>query len=162
MAPQATLEIQLDAEESDAEELAKLTAKPAFVANDSYSDMKPRRLRAPSADAEQLAKVLSDGEIGGFDVQVSMDEPEHVVRRKLSAFFEHRGLDDLLVLHLSCHGVKDDDGRLYFATIDTEVNHLEATAIPSEFVNRQMTRSRSRRIVLLLDCCDSGAFGRVS
>ena len=38
------------------------------------------------------------------------------------------------------------------------MDHLEATAIPSEFVNRQMTRSRSRRIVLLLDCCYSGAF----
>ena len=87
-----------------------------------------------------------------------MNEPEHVVRRKLSAFFDNRGLDDLLVLHLSCHGLKDDDGRLYFATADTELDHLEATAIPSEFVNRQMTRSRSRRIVLLLDCCYSGAF----
>jgi Caspase domain len=128
------------------------------VANDKYADKKLRRLRAPSADAEQLAKVLSDAEIGGFNVNVSMNEPEHVVRRKLSAFFENRGLDDLLVLHLSCHGVKDDDGRLYFATTDTEMDHLEATAIPSEFVNRQMTRSRSRRILLLLDCCYSGAF----
>jgi hypothetical protein len=134
-------------------------SRSAFVvANDSYADKKLRKLRAPAADAEQLAKVLKDAEIGGFDVQVSMNEPEHVVRRKLSAFFENRGLDDLLVLHLSCHGVKDDDGRLYFATADTEVDHLEATAIPSEFVNRQMTRSRSRRIVLLLDCCYSGAF----
>jgi len=134
------------------------TRSAFVVANDSYADAKLRQLRAPAADAEQLATVLKDAEIGGFDVQVSMNEPEHVVRRKLSAFFENRGLDDLLVLHLSCHGVKDDDGRLYFATSDTEVDHLEATAIPSEFVNRQMTRSRSRRIVLLLDCCYSGAF----
>ena len=93
------------------------TRNAFVVANDSYSDKKLRKLRAPSADAEQLAKVLSDAEIGGFDVQVSMNEPEHVVRRKLSAFFENRGLDDLLVLHLSCHGVKDDDGRLYFAAL---------------------------------------------
>lgn len=133
--------------------------RTAFVvANDAYEDPRLRRLRAPAADAEELARVLGDAEIGSFDVQVSMNEPEHVVRRKLSAFFDDRGLDDLLVLHLSCHGLKDDDGRLYFATADTEIDHLEATAIPSEFVNRQMTRSRSRRIVLLLDCCYSGAF----
>ena len=128
------------------------------VANDAYEDKRLRRLRAPAADAEELGRVLRDPEIGGFEVDVSMNEPEHVVRRKLSAFFDDRGLDDLLVLHLSCHGLKDDDGRLYFATADTELDHLEATAIPSEFVNRQMTRSRSRRIVLLLDCCYSGAF----
>jgi caspase domain-containing protein len=133
--------------------------RTAFVvANDAYADPRLRRLRAPAADAEELARVLGDAEIGSFDVQVSTNEPEHVVRRKLSAFFENRGLDDLLVLHLSCHGLKDEDGRLYFATADTELDHLEATAIPSEFVNRQMTRSRSRRIVLLLDCCYSGAF----
>jgi hypothetical protein len=128
------------------------------VANDAYKDPKLRRLRAPAADAEELARVLNDPEIGGFEVEVSSNEPEHVVRRRLAAFFQDRGLDDLLVLHLSCHGLKDDDGNLYFATSDTEVAHLDATSLPSEFVNRQMTRSRSRRIVLLLDCCYSGAF----
>jgi hypothetical protein len=128
------------------------------IASDDYADPKLRRLRAPARDAEELARVLRDPEIGDFEVEVSANEPEHVVRRKLAAFFQDRGLDDLLLLHLSCHGVKDDDGRLYFATADTELAHLDATAIPSDFVNRQMTRSRSRRIVLLLDCCYSGAF----
>jgi len=128
------------------------------VASHDYTDPKLRRLRAPARDAEELARVLREPEIGDFEVEVSANEPEHVVRRKLAAFFQGRGLDDLLLLHLSCHGVKDDDGRLYFATADTELAHLDATAIPSDFVNRQMTRSRSRRIVLLLDCCYSGAF----
>ena len=83
-----------------------------------------------------------------------------MVRRKLSEFFRDRGRDDLLLLHVSCHGLKDEDGTLYFASSNTTVEHLEATAIPSEFVNRQMTKSRSRRIVLLLDCCFGGAFAR--
>ena len=30
----------------------------------------------------------------------------------------------------------------------------------AEFVNRRMGRSRSRRVVLLLDCCYAGAFER--
>jgi hypothetical protein len=128
------------------------------IASDDYADPQLRRLRAPARDAEELARVLRDPGIGDFRVEVSANEPEHVVRRKLAAFFQDRGLDDLLLLHLSCHGVKDDDGRLYFATADTELAHLDATAIPSDFVNRQMSRSRSRRIVLLLDCCYSGAF----
>ena len=82
------------------------------------------------------------------------------MRRRLSEFFRDRGRDDLLLLHVSCHGLKDEDGTLYFASSNTAVDHLEATAIPSEFVNRQMTKSRSRRIVLLLDCCFGGAFAR--
>jgi uncharacterized caspase-like protein len=91
---------------------------------------------------------------------VSRNEPEHVVRRKIAAFFSGRRRDDLLLLHISSHGLKDDSGRLYFAAADTEVDHLDATAVWAEFVNRQMTNSRSRRIVLLLDCCYSGAFAR--
>lgn len=131
-----------------------------IVATDVYEDPKLRALRAPARDAEELARVLGDPEVGDFRVGVSLNEPDHVVRRKLSEFFRDRSRDDLLLLHVSCHGLKDEDGTLYFASANTAVEHLEATAIPSEFVNRQMTKSRSRRIVLLLDCCFGGAFAR--
>ena len=131
-----------------------------IIAADRYDDQKLRGLRAPARDAEELARVLGDSEVGDFQVAVSLNEPDHVVRRKLSEFFRDRRRDDLLLLHVSCHGLKDEDGTLYFASSNTAVEHLEATAIPSEFVNRQMTKSRSRRIVLLLDCCFGGAFAR--
>jgi hypothetical protein len=130
------------------------------VAADSYGDARLRALRAPARDAEELARVLGDPEVGGFDVSVSLNEPDHVVRRRISEFFHDRGREDVLLLHISCHGLKDEDGTLYFASANTDVHLLDATAVPSEFVNRQMTRSRSRRIVLLLDCCFGGAFAR--
>jgi hypothetical protein len=50
---------------------------------------------------------------------------------------------------------------LYFATIDTQLvqhNVRRATAVGAHFVNEMMSRSRSRRQILLLDCCYSGAF----
>jgi putative sterol carrier protein len=47
---------------------------------------------------------------------------------------------------------------LHFATRDTNLSSLDATAVSAHFVNRQMSRTRSRRVVLLLDCCYSGAF----
>ena len=131
-----------------------------IVATDAYEDGKLRALRAPARDAAELARVLGDPAVGDFRVGVSLNEPDHVVRRKLSEFFADRARDDLLLLHISGHGLKDEDGTLYFANANTSVEHLEATAIPSEFVNRQMTRSRSRRVVLLLDCCFGGAFAR--
>jgi uncharacterized caspase-like protein len=40
------------------------------------------------------------------------------------------------------------------------LRRLGATGVSAEFVNRRMTRSRSRRVVLLLDCCYAGAFER--
>ena len=123
-----------------------------------YADPKLRRLRAPAEDADKLGAVLRDPDIGNFDVTVMANQPEHKIRRAIAAFFDKRHREDVLLLHFSCHGIKDDDGNLYFAATDTEIDHLDATATPAEWVNRQITRTRSRRVLLLLDCCYSGAF----
>jgi hypothetical protein len=56
--------------------------------------------------------------------------------------------------------VKDDDGSLYFATTDTETAALLATAVSGEYVRQLLDRTLSRRVVVLLDCCYSGAFTR--
>jgi hypothetical protein len=131
-----------------------------IVANDDYQDASLGRLRAPARDAAALARVLGDPGVGGFEVEVVSNQPEWRLRRTIGAFFAERSREDLLLLHFSCHGVKDDSGQLYFATTDTELANLDATAVPADFVNRHMSRSHSRRIVLLLDCCYSGAFAR--
>jgi WD40 repeat protein len=129
-----------------------------IIAAADYHDPKLRKLRAPAIDAEKLANVLSDPGIGDFAIETVLNEPEYVVRRKVAAFLAAASRDDVLLLHFSCHGIKDDDGHLYFATPDTELTNLDATAVSAEWLNRQMGKSRSARIVLVLDCCHSGAF----
>ncbi|QZZ21307.1 GUN4 domain-containing protein [Leptothermofonsia sichuanensis E412] len=66
------------------------------------------------------------------------------------------------MLYFSGHGVRDDNGTLYFATRITEKNpqgHIRtSTAVPATALQQYMSRSRSRRQVLILDCCFSGAF----
>jgi hypothetical protein len=131
-----------------------------IVAGDDYTDPGLRQLRAPASDAEALAGVLRDPRIGGFQVRTLLNQPAHEVNLAVEEFFADRRPDDLLLLHISCHGVKDEGGELYFATANTRLRRLAATAVAAEFVNRRMSRSRSRRVVLLLDCCYAGAFER--
>jgi hypothetical protein len=131
-----------------------------IVASDNYTDPGLQRLRAPASDAQALAGVLRDPDIGGFEVRTLLNEPAHEVTLAVEEFFADRRPDDLLLLHFSCHGVKDEGGELYFAAANTRMRRLAATAVPAEFVNRRMGRSRSRRVVLLLDCCYAGAFER--
>ena len=131
-----------------------------IVACDGYSDAGLGRLRAPASDARALAAVLQDPAIGDFDVRTMLNEPAYEVALAIEEFFADRVADDLLLLHLSCHGVKDEDGELYFAMANTALRRLAATGVAAEFVNRRMNRSRSRRVVLLLDCCYAGAFER--
>jgi hypothetical protein len=146
----------------DAAEVVRATyARSALiVASYDYQDPGLRRLRAPAHDAEALARVLQDPQIGGFEVRSMLNEPAHVINEGVEDFFADRSLDDLLLLHFSCHGLKDEGGELYFAAANTKLRRLGATAVAADFVNRRMSRSRSQRVVLLLDCCYAGAFER--
>ena len=136
------------------------TRSALVVANERYADERLARLRSPSRDAQALARVLGDPAIGGFGVDLLVDADERTVRRRTAAFFADRDRDDVLLLHFSCHGVKDQRGRLYLAASDTDLSVLGATAVPASFVNDLLTDTQSRRVVLVLDCCYSGAFGR--
>ncbi|MEU9350896.1 caspase family protein [Streptomyces griseoloalbus] len=129
-----------------------------LVATGHYDNQALSRLRSPARDARQLAEVLEDPRIGDFEVDMVVDGAHHEVARAIEHFFLDRRRDDLLLLHFSCHGVKDDNGELHFATTDTDRRLLASTSVPAQFVRRQMRLCRARSVVLLLDCCYSGAF----
>ncbi|WP_329003756.1 caspase family protein [Kribbella sp. NBC_00709] len=134
------------------------TREALLIANGRYESPLLNQLRSPLADASELAEVLANPEIGWFTVERVVDEPAHRNSQAIERFFRDRQPDDLLLLHLSCHGVKDDDGTLYFAGSDTDLELLASTAVPASFLHRLLNRCRARSIVVLLDCCYSGAF----
>lgn len=110
------------------------TRSALIVATSEYTDPKLKELRSPAHDALELGRVLREPGIGDFDVSIVMNQPEHTVRRAIAALFRDRRGDDVVLLHLACHGVKDEDGNLYFATIDTEEDNLDPTAVSAEWV----------------------------
>ena len=130
------------------------------VANDEYDDPGLRRLNAPAQDADALAEVLGDPGVGGFDVDVLHNASAQTVRTAVEDLFADRSFDDLLVLHFSCHGVKNAEGELFLAMKDTRPNRLASTGVAAGFVSGQMAVSRAQRIALFLDCCYGGAFPR--
>ncbi|MFF0106405.1 caspase, EACC1-associated type [Streptomyces hirsutus] len=129
-----------------------------LVATGRYGNQALRQLRSPVRDAHGLAEVLEDPLIGDFEVSRVVDGRHHEVTRAVELFFLDRRRDDVLLLHLSCHGIKNDNGELHFATTDTDHRLLASTSVPAAFLHTQMRRCRARSIVLLLDCCYSGAF----
>ena len=131
-----------------------------IIAVDSYDDPALSRLRSPAVDAQALAGVLGDQRIGGFHVEIVHNGDERTIRRQVARFLSNRDPDDLLLIHFSCHGVKDRQNKLHLAAKDTEVDTLGATAIPASFLDGQMAQTRARHMVLILDCCFSGAYTR--
>ncbi len=132
-----------------------------LIASFEYDDPYFRPLKAPAQDVKALSRVLGDPAIGDFgDVKTLLNEPKDVLVLAIEEFFADRNRDDLLLLYFSCHGIKDEDGRLYYATKNTRHKRLVATAVPAYQVNDLIGKSRSRRKILVLDCCYSGAFSK--
>jgi Caspase domain len=132
-----------------------------IVGNDRFDDPHLACLVSPAAEARALADILKAPEIGGFDeVTTLVNEPETQVRRGIASLFARRKSDDLLLLYFSTHGLLDENGRLFLAARDTQRDLLKATSISASFVTEEMDNCLSRRQVLVLDCCHSGAFAR--
>ncbi|HEY3472881.1 MAG TPA: caspase family protein, partial [Amycolatopsis sp.] len=129
-----------------------------LIATETYADPALKRLTAPGGDARELASVLRDPSIAGFEVTTLIDQPHHVVGEAIGEFYRGRRRDELTLLYFTGHGVKDDDGSLYLAMTNTRRDSLMFTGLAAELVDRAMAGCASRQKVLVLDCCYSGAF----
>lgn len=129
-----------------------------LVATSKYSDPSLQQLRAPGHDARDLADVLRNPQIGGFSVQTLINAPHGKLLEAIEEFCTDRRPDDQLLIYLSCHGVLDQRGRLYYAATDTRRYRAAATAVASAWLNERLEDCRARSQIVILDCCHSGAF----
>ncbi|MBD2342357.1 caspase family protein [Calothrix sp. FACHB-156] len=129
------------------------------------SQYQPGLTPLPAAENDVLAiqRILQHPEIGNFsDIQILHNPDPLEMQEAIETLFSGRAKDDLVLLFFSGHGVKDDAGRLYFATRLTRKDERGAlrksTAVAASFIHDIMSNSRSKRQVVILDCCFSGAF----
>ncbi|MEH2427532.1 MAG: ABC transporter substrate-binding protein [Nostoc sp.] len=129
------------------------------------SEYKPGLTSLPATikDVEAMQQVLQNPEIGGFDDVTPLINPQRqAMEEAIETLFDGRQKDDLVLLFFSGHGIKDESGKLYFATRNTRKNLqgklIETTAVAASSVHKFMTNSRSKHQVVILDCCFSGAF----
>lgn len=129
-----------------------------MIATSSYSDAGLRTLRSPAHDAADLAVVLGDPEVGGFEITQLLDKGVQELRVAVEEFLSGRGPEETVAVYVSCHGVLDARRRLYFAARDTEQDRLAATGLDARMLRECLAECRARRQVVILDCCFSGAF----
>ncbi|WP_445633890.1 EF-hand domain-containing protein [Nostoc sp. DSM 114161] len=120
-------------------------------------------LPAATKDVEAMQRVLLHQDIGGFeDVTLLINPQQYEMGEAIETLFANRQKDDLVLLFFSGHGIKDEEGRLYFASRNTRKNSqgklVETTAVAASSVHKFMSNSRSKHQVVILDCCFSGAF----
>ncbi|MBD2201074.1 GUN4 domain-containing protein [Calothrix sp. FACHB-1219] len=136
-----------------------------LIGMSEYESRKINNLPGVVKDIAAMQRVLQNSEIGGFDEVKFLSHPDSQVMLSEieQLFMEKCQEDDVVLLYFSGHGYTDEDGNLYFLSRNTEVNSEGkprlATAVEARLIHKNyMSRSKSKRQVLILDCCFSGAF----
>ena len=111
-----------------------------LIATYEFDDPGLGQLTTPSHDAEALAEVLRNPAIGGFDVEILVNEPHYKVGEAVGRFYSRQRRDDVALLYFSGHGLKDDDGKLYLAMTNTKRDSLLFTSLSAD---RSITRCRA-------------------
>lgn len=132
-----------------------LTAAPGalrglFVGIDHYDSVKIKDLRNAHRDAATLWALFSD----------TYDQEAALLRRRqltlegilsaLNTLVETCAEDDLVVFAFSGHA-----SERYLHVKDTDPDDLENTALPLARLAEILRSLRARRVVVVLDCCDS-------
>ena len=117
-------------------------------------------LMGPPNDVAALAAVLEDADRGGFEVQQFVDARKDAVLPVIDEVLSAAESDDLVLLFYAGHGKLDASGRLCLATSETRAAALRSTSIPVSELKELVAQSSAGSVVLLLDCCFSGAIGK--
>jgi len=140
-------------------------AKVAVLIGVSEYEQGLNSLPAAVKDIEAMRDVLLAPGIGGFtepNITVLKNPERQTMEEAIYSLFAGRHRDDLLLLFFSGHGIKDDSGNLYLAARRTRKSSngelISPTAVAARFVHDCMSRSRSKRQIVILDSCFSGAF----
>ena len=134
-----------------------------LIGNSTYpaDEHNLQTLKGPVKDITVLNRALADPATGLFadtDVTLLPEVTSARAIRAMGRFFGEAGRDDALLLYFSGHGKLDQAGRLHLCMQDTETNNLLATAVSSARINEFADASHARNVVIVLDCCFSGAF----
>ena len=127
-----------------------------IISASEYDDPGFRRLRAPARNAVNLASVLGAAEIGGFKVSSIKDATVQETRQAIQEFLSGRVVEDVVLVYVSCHSVRDNHGGLYFVAADTRQDSLKHTAVESQWLLNRFDDCAASSQVLILDCSFGG------
>jgi len=135
-----------------------------FVGISEYKQ-KDLNLSYADKDAKALHSFFSKQFVGKinkdhFKLLLNANATRRNVLKSLQEVLNRAMEQDLVIISMSMHGMLDMSGRsLYFLTHDTNPNELWDRGLGQQDIVNMIARSKARKIVMLLDTCNSGGFG---
>ncbi len=119
-----------------------------------------KELRFAVADALAMKEVLLNKDICKFDeVEESIDDAFVDARIKIEKILKNANRDDLVFIYFSGHGKKHLDNGLRLLFKDAREDYPLATSLNFDYINRCMKYPSLKSVIIVLDCCYSGAAG---
>jgi formylglycine-generating enzyme required for sulfatase activity len=119
-----------------------------------------KELRFAVADALSMKEVLLNKDICWFDeVEESIDDNFVDARIKIEKILKNANHEDLVFIYFSGHGKKHLDNGLRLLFKDAREDYPLATSLNFDYVNRCMKYPSLKSVIIVLDCCYSGAAG---
>lgn len=134
-----------------------MSRKALLIGLNVYSFIESKQADSPALqNLEALQQVLLSN-IGQFeeaDIETLINPDAQQIRQAIERFSSHCRPRDLRLLYFCGLGLIDPHThRFYLAGYDTQPQNLLNTAISDEFMRGLLSRSHSRRQVVLLDTC---------
>ena len=143
--------------------MSEITYKAILIGNSIFPNDRHnlQELKGPLNDIGLLFDVLTHPQFGLFNKKDIIQLPNKgytEINKTLEQFFSDATKDDQLLVYYSGHGCKDINNNFYLCARNTETNAIISTGISDHAINLMIDSSRSRRIIIILDCCHSGLF----
>lgn len=111
-----------------------------------------RRDYTDNSFGDQLVQLLIDPEIGYFDQVAFHDDLATAdLRHQIETLFDYRKPYDLLLFYYIGPILVDNRHHVYLSTWDSNPDDLHASAVPLSFLSHWMSRTFSRRQIIILD-----------
>lgn len=145
----------------------------AFVVGiDEYQSIMVPRLSFAVADASSIARQLQlPGPFGVPQATTTLllngEASRESMIEGLNRLTREVGTDDFVIFYFAGHGASevsakgDSDDKLakYIVPYDVDLESLDSSAIDHNFLAERINKIKARNIVLIFDCCYSGAAG---
>lgn len=108
-----------------------------------------------------MQRVLQDPNLGGFDqVDTLLDPDLEALQKAIQQVCAQCGANDLALLFFSGHIIIDAESHLYFTSSITAMDDFKSTALPTSFVQQELTLCEAKRQVVILESCYHAALDK--
>lgn len=130
------------------------------IGTNEYSDSKIPNLRFAEKDAKEIKDLLLNPYICGFDEVVgSINKTRTQTFCEIDQLLKKAEQKDLLLIYFSGHGEPDPQHDLCLLFNNTRLDSLLPTSLNYSMVRKCIDASYCKTVVVILDCCYSGAAG---